>query len=289
MNIIMPMAGAGQRFADAGYKIHKPAIPTIDYRTGRKLPMVVCAVMDLPGVEKSGKNVTYIDRTFHKASGVEDIIKEHYPKADFITVEKLTQGQACTCLLAKDKINNNEELLIAGCDNGMTMDFQEFDRLRKTCDVLVFTYRHNEAVKENPNAYGWIKTDREGRVTGVSVKKAISDTPEEDHAVVATFWFKRGAIFVEAAEKMIAENDRINNEFYVDEVIKHTLELGYDTRVFEIDRYIGWGTPEDYEEYMAAFAYWESLVRDSSFLPWNITEKNNGNYNKRERISDKSV
>lgn len=266
MNIIIPMAGAGQRFADAGYKIHKPAIPTIDRRSGRKLPMVVCATMDLPGVGHCGNNVTYIDRTFHKVDGVETEIRKYYPETSFITVEKLTEGQACTCLLAKDTIDNDEELLIAGCDNGMVFDQEAFQRLTGQCDVIVFTYRHNQAVLEKPDAYGWVKVDTDNKITGLSIKKAISDTPMEDHAIVATFWFRYGMDFVKAAEKMIAENDRVNNEFYVDEVIRHAMELGMDARVFEIERYLGWGTPKDYEEYMNTIKYWEEFVSDPRFI-----------------------
>lgn len=266
MNIIIPMAGAGQRFADEGYKIHKPAIPTIDRRSGKEFPMVVCATMDLPDVMADGSNVTYIDRTFHKTDGVEEEIAKHYPKASFITVEKLTEGQACTCLLAKDKINNDEELLIAGCDNGMVMDNEAFHRLAGQCDVVVFTYRHNQAVLAKPDAYGWVRVDDDNKITGLSIKKAISDTPMEDHAIVATFWFRHGSDFVKAAEKMIAENDRINNEFYVDEVIKHAINMGLDARVFEIERYIGWGTPKDYEEYTATLKYWKEFVSGKGFL-----------------------
>lgn len=143
MNIVIPMAGAGQRFVDGGYKTHKPSIPTIDRKTGTELPMVVCATIDLPNVLPDGSNVTYIDRVFHKNDGVEAEILKHYPKAEFITVENLTEGQACTCLLAKDKINNDEELLIAGCDNGMIMNNDKFNDLCKDCDVIVFTYRGN--------------------------------------------------------------------------------------------------------------------------------------------------
>ena len=266
MNIIIPMAGAGQRFADAGYKTSKPAIPTIDRTTGKELPMVVCAVKDLPGVEKDGSNVTFIDRTFHKTDGVEEAILEHFPKASFITVENLTEGQACTCLLAKDKINNDEELLIAGCDNGMVFNAEKFEQEKKKADCLVFTYRHNEAVLEKPNAYGWMRVDSDNNITGTSIKKTISDNPMEDHAVVATFWFKHGADFVKAAEKMISENDRVNNEFYVDQVAKHILDLELKARVFEIDRYICWGTPKDYEEYQASIRYWNKFVNSKYFL-----------------------
>ena len=104
-------------------------------------------------------------------------------------------------------------------------------------------------------------------ITGLSIKKAISDTPMNDHAIVATFWFKEGSIFVKSAEKMIQENDRINNEFYVDSVISHLLDLGYSAKVFEIDRYIGWGTPKDYEEYQNTIKYWKEFVKeDKNYL-----------------------
>lgn len=262
MNIIIPMAGEGKRFADEGYKISKPAIPTIDRKTGIEKPMVACAVSDLPGVESDGSNVIFIDRDFHKRDGVEDVILKEYPKSRFITIDHLTEGQACTCMLAKDLINNDNELLIAGCDNGMVINETKFNDLRKSTDCLVFTYRHNEAVLKNPNAYGWMIIDENDNVIGTSIKKAISDTPMNDHAVVATFWFRKGSIFVEATGKMITENDRINNEFYVDQVVKHVLDLGYSAKVFEIDRYIGWGTPKDFEEYTQTIRYWEKFLKD---------------------------
>ncbi|MBO6205635.1 MAG: nucleotidyltransferase [Lachnospiraceae bacterium] len=259
MKILIPMAGEGKRFADVGYTVSKPAIPTYDKRTGKQVPMVVCATLDLPGVMPGGGNVIYVDRDFHRANGTEEAIRRHLPEVTFITVDHLTEGQACTCLLAEQLINNEEELLIAGCDNGMEIDRDLFDSERTRADMLVFTYRHNASVLRNPDAYGWVKADKEGNVTGISIKKALSETPMEDHAIVATFWFKQGNLFVKAAQKMIDENDRVNNEFYVDQVIKHVMELGYRVKVFEIDRYIGWGTPGDYELYQKTFAYWKGF------------------------------
>ncbi len=261
MNILIPMAGAGSRFSEAGYSVSKPAIPTYDKRTGEKMPMVACATLDLPGVMPEGANVIYVDRDFHKENGTEKAILDCFPKARFITVDHLTDGQASTCMLAKNYIDNEEELLIAGCDNGLEFSQDRYNKLCEDADVLVFTYRHNESVLLNPNAYGWMIVDEDNNITETSIKKAISDTPMEDHAVVATFWFKKGSIFVQAAQKMLDENDRINNEFYVDQVIKHVLDLGYKAKAFEIDRYIGWGTPEDYELYQKTFEYWNDFYK----------------------------
>lgn len=263
MNILIPMAGEGKRFKDEGYTISKPAIPTYDRHDGSQKPMVVLATLDLPGVKDHSNNLIFVDRDFHKTDGVEQIITEEFPWAKFITVEKLTEGQACTCMLAKDFIDNDDELLIAGCDNGMDYNNCEYERLKSKNDVIVFTYTDNEAVLKDPNAYGWMMADEQNNITGTSIKKAISDNPLKDHAVVATFWFKKGKIFIEATEKMIKENDRINNEFYVDQVIKHILELGYKATVFDLDRYICWGTPRDYEIYQKTYEYWKGfLIRE---------------------------
>ena len=264
--ILIPMAGAGQRFADAGYTVHKPAIMTVDRTTGQEKPMVVCATKDLPGVAADGSNVIYVDRNFHKTDGVEDAIRAWYPQASFITVDHLTEGQACTCMLAEPYLDPEQPLLIAGCDNGMDIDRDAFDALTKECDCIVFTYRHNEAVLANPNVYGWMIADADGNITGTSIKKAISDRPMEDPAVVATFWFRRAAVFIEATKKMIAENDRINGEFYVDQTVKHVLDLGYRAKIFDIDRYVGWGTPADYEGYQKTWNYFKAFLGDKNIF-----------------------
>lgn len=264
--ILIPMAGAGQRFADAGYTVHKPAIMTVDRATGQEKPMVVCATKDLPGVAADGSNVIYVDRNFHQTDGVEDAIRAWYPQAAFITVDHLTEGEACTCMLAEPYLDPEQPLLIAGCDNGMDIDRDAFDALTKECDCIVFTYRHNEAVLANPNAYGWMIADADGNITGTSIKKAISDRPMEDPAVVATFWFRRAAVFIEATKKMIAENDRINGEFYVDQTVKHVLDLGYRAKIFDIDRYVGWGTPADYEGYQKTWNYFKAFLGDKNIF-----------------------
>lgn len=264
--VLIPMAGAGQRFADAGYRVHKPAILTTDRFDGTEKPMVVCATKDLPGVAADGSNVIYVDRTFHREDGVEDAIRTYYENAQFITIDRLTEGQACTCMLAKEFLDPEEELLIAGCDNGMDIDRAAFEETKQACDCIVFTYRHNEAVLQNPNAYGWMLTDEDGNITGISIKKAISDTPMEDPAVVATFWFKRAKVFLDATEKMIWENDRINGEFYVDQTVKHVLDLGYRAKIFDIDRYVGWGTPADYEGYQNTYTYFKAFLMHEGII-----------------------
>jgi len=263
MNILIPMAGEGKRFLQEGYRVSKPAIPTYYRKTGQSLPMVVCAALDLPQVEEAGKNIIFVERDSHKKDGTEEEVRKYFPKAKFISVGYLTDGQASTCLLAGKFIDNGDELLIAGCDNGMDFDIDKFKKEKATADALVFTYRHNEAVLESPDSYGWMVVGADNIIREVSVKKAVSANPMEDHAVVATFWFRHGRDFVSASKKMIDEDDRINGEFYVDEAIRHfTANKGKTAKIFEIDRYIGWGTPKDYRNYQRTFEYWRGFCMD---------------------------
>lgn len=260
MHTLIPMAGAGSRFTEEGYKQHKPVIPTTDRRTGEKIPMVVAAVMDVPADQKDPANkLTFVVRDFHVSEGVTAEIKEHYPNAEFVVVNELTEGQACTCLLARDTINNDEPLLIAACDNGMVLPNGAFDKISSDADAILFSFRGNEAVLEKPQAYGWINTEGT-KVTGVSVKVPVSETPMNDHAIVGTFWFRKGSDFVKATDAMIEADDRINGEFYVDQVFKYMVEAGLNVQVLEIDRYICWGTPTDYEAYENTIDYWRDYA-----------------------------
>ncbi len=267
MNVLMPMAGAGKRFADAGYPLLKPLIPTTERRDGKQYPMVICAMRDVLECAEGVTKPIFVIRTDYDRD-IRPVILNHFPEAVLIGVDHLTEGQACTCLLAKERIDNNEPLFIAGCDNGMVYDKAAFARLSAKAEVLVFTYRHHGAVLTNPNAYGWVRVDGDSdRVTGVSVKKPISANPLNDHAIVASFWFRRGRDFVRCVQEMIEADDRVNGEFYVDQVIHYCVKNGLDTRVFEIERYIGWGTPEDYENYEKTLSYWRAFTNSPAFQP----------------------
>ncbi len=243
---LIPMAGAGSRFADAGYKIPKPLLPVL----GK--PMVVNAANALPASDK----YIFIVRDFQIAEyGIDKHLNQYFDNPGIAVLDHLTEGQAVTCLHAKEWINNDEQLCIGASDNGMIYDRLKFEAACNDCDALVFTFRNNPSVVAKPQAYGWVKTINGNEIERVSVKVALSETPMNDHAVVGTFWFRKGSMFVEAAERMIARNRRINNEFYVDECMNDMVELGYRVKVFEIDHYVCWGTPPDYQ----TFLYWEEF------------------------------
>ena len=249
---LIPMAGEGKRYKDENYKIPKPLILV----SGK--PMAVMAAESLPKPDKW----IFICRKEHIDNyKIDKALKSYFPNAKIVIIDKLTEGQASTCLLAKNLINNNEELLIGACDNGMVWNKEKFEELKKEADCLVWTFRNNVAVKKKPQAYGWTVVDDKNNVLKTFVKIPISDNPIKAHAIVGTFWFKKGKIFVEAAENMIRKNIKVNNEFYVDSVINEVIEAGYQVKVFEVEKYICWGTPDDLKKYQ----YWKEFFKKYDF------------------------
>ncbi|MES2616421.1 MAG: sugar phosphate nucleotidyltransferase [Bacteroidota bacterium] len=244
---LIPMAGAGSRFTEKGYTTPKPLLPIM------QLPMVVQASKALPEAEKN----IFILRDFHVSEyKISNRILEYFPNAEIIVLEQLTEGQAVTCLMAKQFINTDEELVIGASDNGMVYDDNAFEAAKADADAIVFTFRNNPTVLVNPKAYGWVVVDGQNTVTEAKVKYDMPQ-PLESHAIVGAFWFKKGSDFVSAAEQMIQQNRRINNEFYVDECINDLIASGKKVKAFEVKHYICWGTPADYE----TFNYWEDYFK----------------------------
>lgn len=238
---LIPMAGEGQRFLDEGYNIPKPLIDI------NGLPMIVRAAKCLPPADLW----IFICRDNHiQNHKIDKILSKYFPGAIIITVDKLTEGQASTCLLAQDYLFPNDMLTIGACDNGMFYNKNKFDSNLENHDALIWTFRNNPLVLQNPEMYGWVSVNESRLVTGVSCKTPISDNYIDDHAIVGCFTFKKAEYFVECANIMINKNRRINNEFYLDIVLDECVLNGYSVSPFEIDNYICWGTPTDLEKYL---------------------------------------
>jgi dTDP-glucose pyrophosphorylase len=262
--LLIPLAGAGQRFVDAGYKDPKPLIKV----SGR--PMIIQAAKAMPETE----NQVFICRDEHlEHYPLATTIQSFYRRAKVLGINYLTEGQASTCLLSKNVIDHASPLHIAACDNSMVYDKARFAELfaDKTVDAVIWTFKGNPTVVTNPKMYGWVKADHQDRALAVSCKIPISDDPINDHAVVGAFSFRRAGDFFKAVESMIAANRRVNNEFYVDECMNLLIESGLYVRVFKIDHYICWGTPND----LLTFEYWQRFFNLQSAHPYKTSKDPN--------------
>lgn len=256
---LIPLAGRGSRFANEGYKAPKPLLEV----SGK--PMIVQASSYLPDAEKR----VFICLEEHlKNYPLKEKLHNVYPDAEIVSINQVTEGQACTVELGLKNINLEAPLFIAASDNGMLWNQKEYEKLINdtSVDGIVFTFRHHPSAKANPQMYGWVKVDGGLTVKGVSVKKAISDNPYEDHAIVGAFYFKKARLFIEGLKKLYSENIRVNNEFYVDSIMDVLPQMGYQIKAFEVESYICWGTPNDLKTY----EYWQSFFHKCSWHPYSL-------------------
>lgn len=240
--LILPMAGYGQRFSDEGYDKPKPLIP-VDGD-----PMIIRAVKSLPKF----KNSYFICLENHVSEhNIDKEIKQSYPNANIITTDGVTEGQACTCELAVQELEPDTPILISACDNGACYNEKKFLDLvnDESVDVIVWSFRNNQTSKVNPNMYSWLDVDDDGNVHGVSCKKFDGGNPLKRHAIIGTFYYRRANDFLEGLEANYFHDERTAGEFYVDDVINRNVQAGLTVKVFEVDNYICWGTPNDYRTY----------------------------------------
>jgi NDP-sugar pyrophosphorylase family protein len=261
---LIPLAGHGSRFVKEGYSDPKPLLDV----SGKA--MILQANNQLPASEFNAYVCLqdHVDR-YH----IDSVITNVQPDAKIKVINSVTDGQAITCKLGLDNTANKSPLLIAVCDNGMLWNHEKYQKLidNPDIDAIVWTFKGHPSARENPQMYGWVNTqlDRQDNVieaTGISVKKAISATPEKDHAIVGTFYFRTAELFSQTLEKLTRDNIRINGEFYVDSLMGILIHTGHKVAVFEVDAYIGWGTPNDYE----TFRYWQSYFHKCSDHPYRL-------------------
>ena len=232
MKIVMPVAGRGSRFKEAGYKEPKPLIPV------KGKPMVRWAT---DCIDFKPEDLVFICLKEHDdAYRIADKLRELY--SDEITVlftDGVTEGAACTVLLAKDYINNDEELILYNSD-----------QFFKAPLIRAIKEKGGEVGGIIPTFYAthpkwsYAKLDEAGYVTQVAEKVPIST-----HATVGLYYFTRGKDFVWGAEEMMRKNIRRNNEFYVCPAYNQLIERGDKIIITECEFMWGLGTPEDVEHF----------------------------------------
>lgn len=265
MIVLIPMGGFGTRFTEAGYEKNKPCIPTYDRHTGLKIPMVVAAMKDIPGIDAADTKIICVNRNFHAHDGTEEAIREVFPNVVFIH-DHVLLDQAFACLLAREYLQNDEELIIGSCDNGMVMDLEKFAQKRQSNDVLMISHSGDQNIAQNPNAHSWAKLSKCGNLIDyVSIKQTVSKDYMRDHATTGMFWFKRSSDFLKNLELMLSDGDDITERKVLDGVLNYCIESGAKTSFIDV-RYVCWGTPADYENYQKTFLYWREFTDDSKWL-----------------------
>jgi HAD superfamily hydrolase (TIGR01509 family) len=227
MNVLIPMAGNGSRFSQAGYTFPKPLIEV------HGKPMIQVVVENLA---VDANFIFVVQKSHREKYNLDSMLSLICPSCKIVEVDGVTEGAACTVLLAKEFINNDEPLVIANSDQFIEWNSLEFfyKMNEQNLDAGIVSFRATHP------KWSYAKVDDNGFVTEVAEKNPISDI-----ATVGVYYWKHGGDFVKYAESMISKNIRVNNEFYVCPVFNEALLDGLKIKTFDVPKMWGIGTPED--------------------------------------------
>jgi len=232
MNVLIPMAGAGSRFEKAGYTFPKPLID-VDGK-----PMIQ-AVVDNLNID--ARHIFIVQKSHYEKYNLSNVLSSISPDCEIIQVDGITEGAACTTLLAKELINNDEPLLMANSDQFVEWDSNQFmySMIGDTIDAGMTTFRSTHP------KWSYARLDDKGFVCEVAEKNPISDI-----ATVGIYYWSKGSDYVKYAEQMIDKDIRVNNEFYVCPVFNQAIQDNKKIKTFDIEKMWGLGTPEDLQHYL---------------------------------------
>jgi dTDP-glucose pyrophosphorylase len=232
LNVLIPMAGAGSRFQTAGYTFPKPLIDV----EGKPMIQVVVENLNIDA------NYIYVVQKAHREQyNLDTLLNLITPGCKVVEVDTLTEGAACTALLAKEFIDSEAPLFFANSDQFVEWDSNEFfyKMNENDCDGGIPTF------KATHPKWSFAKLDDDGFVTEVQEKNPISDL-----ATIGFYYWKHGSDFVKYAEEMIEQDIRVNGEFYVCPVYNNAIKAGLKVRTFDVPKMWGLGTPEDLKYYL---------------------------------------
>jgi|TARA_R110002167_G_scaffold53699_21_gene153706 HAD superfamily hydrolase (TIGR01509 family) len=232
MKVLIPMAGAGSRFAKAGYTFPKPLIEV----NGK--PMIQAIVENL-NIE--AQHIFIVQKEHYEKYSLQYLLNLISPDCEIIQVDGITEGAACTTLLAEKFINNDEPLLLANSDQIVNWNSNEFlySMQASAVDAGILTF---ESVHPK---WSFAKLGEDGFVSEVAEKKPISNK-----ATVGIYYWAKGSDYVKYAQQMIRKDKRVNNEFYVCPVFNEAIEGKKKIKIFDVEKMWGIGTPEDLEVFL---------------------------------------
>ncbi len=232
LNVLIPMAGAGSRFQQAGYTFPKPLIDV----EGKPMIQTVVDNLNIDAtyifVVQKGHRIQY---------NLDTLLNLITPNCKIVEVDGITEGAACTTLLAKEHIDNDAPLVMANSDQFLEWDSNEFmyKMIEQKVDGGIVTF------KATHPKWSFANVDEYGYVTEVAEKNPISDI-----ATVGVYYWAKGSDYVKYAEQMIDKNIRTNNEFYTCPVFNEAITDCKKIKTFHIEKMWGLGTPEDLNYYL---------------------------------------
>jgi dTDP-glucose pyrophosphorylase len=236
INIVLPIAGRGSRFAVAGYSVPKPLIPV------HGAPMISLVIANVrPAV--AHRFVFVAQREHLETTALRAVLLASAPNCKIVAIDGVTEGAACTVLAAREHIDNSHPLMLANSDQYVDTSIDSYLATMNVAgaDGLIMTFPADDP------KWSFVRRDTEGRVVEVVEKEVVSH-----EATVGIYNFRRGSDFVHAAEQMIARDRRVNGEYYVAPAYNEMIDEGRSIITHDIGPNMhGLGVPADLDAFLA--------------------------------------
>ena len=243
------MAGRGQRFVSDGATLPKPFMPV----AGRA--MVAQGLSLLPPPRRR----VVVVRAEHV--GLLADLRLDNAALDVVALGEVTEGQAISADLGLAQVPSQSPVLVVPCDAGQVFNLGKWQALeaRDDVDLVVFTAPWHQPAQWHPQSYGWADVAPDDRVRAIAVKQPVAGVPlAQQHVLTGQFWAPDATRLRAAIADLVAADERVNGEFYLDSVARRLVAQGARVWAMPVDLWLSWGTPQE----VADFRYWNALFRN---------------------------
>ncbi len=259
MKIVIPMAGQGQRFIDAGYSELKPLIE-VDGK-----PMIQ-RVVEMFSREED-EFIFICDSKHLELTNMKEVLSKLVKKSKIVSIDWIKYGPVWGILQALAKENflkEEEQVIVCYCDFSLWWDYSDFKKKisELNCDGAIVAYRGFHPHSLGNTLYGYCKCDANNYLIEIREKESFTDNPLQEFAAAGMYYFKKGKYVKNYFAVQWDRGIEKNGEFYVSLAYNLMIADGLKTFVYEVEHFLQWGTPEDLAEYN----YWSGYFHNYSSI-----------------------
>ena len=279
MHIIIPISGIGKRFLDKGYSDPKPLIK-IDRKT-----MIEHVISMFPGEKK----FTFICNKDHlKNTRLRQILEHSVPGCSIIEIEPHKKGPVHAVMLAKHRIDDDEQVIVNYCDFFQEWDYDDFKKkVEETqCAGCVPCYTGFHPHLLHKNLYAGVNIDDEGFMVDIQEKHRFTDNPQDTLHSSGTYYFRTGMIIKKYFKELMDKEGHLNGEYYASLPYQLLLRDNLPVYTYNVKRFMQWGTPQDLEEYKFWSESFERFKEGMITKEQILAERKTKTFQQNEKISD---
>lgn len=249
MKVIIPMAGSGTRFKEAGYDDPKPLIKV----RGKRIIEYICDMFDL----KNDEIIFVCSEDHLENTDMRSILKSIAPDSTILAVPKHKKGPVHTLINIDSYIGDEEEIIISYCDNPYLWDYDHFKSWVKenNSDGCILSHVGFHPHRMSSTYMAYMKENNK-LVSEIKEKEPYTDNPLEEHASTGTYFFKKGAYVKKYFKQLIEKNINYGGEYYVTLVYNLLIKDGLKVHCYPTEYTTVFGTPEEVENFEA----WQTIL-----------------------------